>query len=408
MRLDGARAVPILFALQVWRSARPAAQRGAPEPAPAVQFDAPRTRFLGRAPAAPPFPVHVRQKSPSVKSYRVVELLGDGISAELSRAIHAVAEVLPLKLEFVPVDLSEGARARRGAEVYDEAERNMRACRVSLKYPTTTTSEDASPNKILRDRCQFSVIHRPVTTIPGIETNFTKSIDIDVVRIGTGGTYEDAGRRIGPDTAVSLRVIERLPTRHAARFAFKLAMVRKAGVVSSSKYTIQKGTDGLFEEVCGNVSQDYPGIPYRRELFDSMLANIIMRPERYSVIVTPNEYGDFLSDMLCGLIGSVGLGDSASYAFQDNGVIAQAMFDPAGGTAPDIAGKNLCNPTAALLALSSMLRHIGELDASRALRTALLDAIAAGEKTGDIGGKLKTDEFTAVVIRRVQAQLSPA
>jgi len=343
-----------------------------------------------------------------VKSYRVVELLGDGISAELSRAVHTIAEALPLKLEFVEVDLSERARATRGAEVYDEAERLMRQHRVSIKYPTTTTSEAASPNKILRDRCQFSVIHRPVTTIPGIETNFTKPLDIDVVRIGTGGTYEDGGRRIGPDTAVSLRVIERLPTRHAARFAFKLAMVRKAGVVSSSKYTIQKGTDGLFEEVCGNVSQDYPGIPYRRELFDSMLASIIMHPERYSVIVTANEYGDLLSDMLCGLIGSVGLGDSASYAFQDNGVITLAMFDPAGGTAPDIAGKNLCNPTAALLALSSMLRHIGEFDASRALRTALLDAIAAGEKTGDIGGKLKTDEFTEVVKRRVAAQLSPA
>ena len=343
-----------------------------------------------------------------MKTYRVVELLGDGISAELSRSVHSVAQCLPLKIEFVEVDLSAEARAARGAALYDEAEQLMRQHRVSIKYPTTTTSEAASPNKILRDRCQFSVIHRPVTTIPGIATNFTKSIDIDVVRIGTGGTYEDAGRRIGPDTAVSLRVIERLPTRHAARFAFKLAMVRKGGVVSSSKYTIQKGTDGLFEEVCGNVCQDYPGIPYRRELFDSMLASIIMRPERYSVIVTPNEYGDFLSDMLCGLIGSVGLGDSASYAFQDNGVITLAMFDPAGGTAPDIAGKNLCNPTAALLALSSLLRHIGELDSSRALRQALFDAIAAGEKTGDIGGSLGTDEFTEVVKRRVQTLLSPA
>jgi isocitrate dehydrogenase (NAD+) len=247
-----------------------------------------------------------------------------------------------------------------------------------------------------------------VVSIPGIETNFKKQLDIDVVRIGTGGTYEDAGRRIGPDTAVSLRVIERLPSRHAARFAFKLAMLRKTGVVSSSKYTIQKQTDGLFEEVCGAVSQDYPGIPYRRELFDSMLANIIMRPERYAVIVCPNEYGDFLSDMLCGLIGSVGLGDSASYAFADSGVITQAMFDPAGGTAPDIAGKNLANPSAALLALASLLRHVGELDASRLLRRALLDAIAAGDKTADIGGKMKCDEFTSAVAKRFQAQLAPA
>jgi isocitrate/isopropylmalate dehydrogenase len=227
-----------------------------------------------------------------------------------------------------------------------------------------------------------------------------------VVRIGTGGTYDDAGRRIGPDTAVSLRVIERLPARHAARFAFKLAMLRRGGVVSSSKFTIQRQTDGLFEEVCGNVSQDYPGIAYRRELFDAMLASIIMRPERYQVIVCPNEYGDFLSDMLCGLIGSVGLGDSSSYAFQDSGVITMAMFDPAGGTAPDIAGKNLCNPTAALLALASLLRHVGELESARVLRASLLSAIAEGEKTADIGGRLACDAFTAVIARRMQAQLS--
>jgi len=343
-----------------------------------------------------------------MKTYKVVELLGDGISAELSKAVHSLAATLPCKLEFVQVDLSEAARAQSGTAVYDVAESAMRTHKVALKYPTTTTTEDLSPNKVLRERCQFSVIHRPVVTIPGIATNFTKSIDIDVVRIGTGGTYDDAGRRIGPDTAVSLRVIERLPSRHAARFAFKLAMLRKCGVVSSSKYTIQKGTDGLFEEACGHVAPDYPGIPYRRELFDSMLASIIMRPERYQVIVTPNEYGDFLSDMLCGLIGSVGLGDSASYAFADNGGITLAMFDPAGGTAPDIAGKGLCNPTAALLALASLLRHVGELDASNALRTALLEAIAQGEKTADIGGKLGTEAFTAAVARRVAARFQPA
>jgi isocitrate dehydrogenase (NAD+) len=343
-----------------------------------------------------------------MKTYKVVELLGDGISAELSTSVHALAATLPCRIEFLAVDLSEAARSKRGHAVYDEAEIAMRAHKVALKYPTTTTSEDLSPNKILRDRCQFSVIHRPVVTIPGIATNFTHSIDIDVVRIGTGGTYDDAGRRIGPDTAVSLRVIERIPSRHAARFAFKLAMLRKCGVVSSSKYTIQKGTDGLFEEACGTVAQDYPGIPYRRELFDSMLASIIMKPERYQVIVTPNEYGDFLSDMLCGLIGSVGLGDSASYAFQDNGTISLAMFDPAGGTAPDIAGKGVCNPTAALFALASLLRHVGELEASRALRTAILDAIAQGEKTADIGGKLSTESFTQVIARRIAAHFASA
>jgi isocitrate dehydrogenase (NAD+) len=342
-----------------------------------------------------------------VKTYKIVELLGDGISTELSQAVHALAETLPCRLEFLPIDLSLSTRERRGLEVYDEAEALMKLHRVSIKYPTATAG--SSPNKILRDRCQFSVIHRPVCSIPGIETHFTQTLDIDVVRIGTGGTYEDGGRRLGVDTAVSLRVIERLPARHAARFAFKLAMLRQGGVVSTSKYTIQKETDGLFEETVSGVAHDYPGIPHRRELFDSLLANVIMHPERYQVIVTPNEYGDFLSDMACGLIGSVGLGDSASYAFDDSGVVKTAMFDPAGGTAPDIAGKNIANPFAAFFALASLLRHVGEFDVGQALRRSVLECVAAGEKTADIGGRLSTTAFTeAVAARLATALASPA
>jgi isocitrate dehydrogenase (NAD+) len=341
-----------------------------------------------------------------MKNYTIVELLGDGISAELSQSVHTVAESLPCRLEFQPVDLSEPNRNARGSVLYDETVALMRRHRSALKYPTATTGE--SPNQVLRERCQFAVIHRPVCTIPGISSNFTKPLDIDVVRIATGGTYDDAGRRIGRDTAVSLRVIERGPSRFAARFAFKLAMVRGTGVVSTSKYTIQRATDGLFEEVVGQVAQDYPSIPYRRELFDALLAGVIMNPERYGVIVCPNEYGDFLSDMACGLIGSMGLGDSTSYAFDDDGHIALAMFDPAGGTAPDIAGKNVCNPTAALLSLSNLLRHIGEIEAGKVLRKALFATVASGRSTRDIGGKLGTREFTAEVARSVQGTLAKA
>ena len=205
-------------------------------------------------------------------TYPIVELLGDGISAELSQSVHTIAEALPFTLDFRPVDLSDENRIRGGERVYDEAEKAMREAGTTIKYPTATTQD--SPNRILRTRLEFSVIHRPVCTIPGIQTNFTKSIDIDVVRIATGGTYEDPGRRIGSDTAVSLRVIERGPTKHAARFAFKLAQMRGTSVCSTSKYTIQQATDGLFEETVGQVARDYPATDYRRELFDALLAGI--------------------------------------------------------------------------------------------------------------------------------------
>ena len=339
-----------------------------------------------------------------MSQHTIVELHGDGISPELSESVHTIADALPSELTFKGIDLSQGNREARGDALYDEAVEVMTRHGVAMKYPTATTG--TSPNKILRERCQFSVIHRPVCSIPGIETNFTQPLDIDVVRVATGGTYDDAGQRLGPDTAVSIRVISRNPCRHASRFAFKLAMQRKTNVVSTSKWTIQKVTDGFFEEICGNVSEDYPGVEYRRELFDALLAGIIMNPERYGVIVCPNEYGDFLSDTACGLIGSIGLGDSSSYAFNDEGRVTLAMFDPSGGTAPDIAGRDLANPTAALLAFSNLLRHIGEEDSGEALRGALFGAIADGQKTHDIGGELGTRAFTAVVRERLSSALS--
>jgi isocitrate dehydrogenase (NAD+) len=338
-----------------------------------------------------------------MKQYSIVEILGDGISPELSESVHALARALPFRIEFRTVDLSLESRTRHKLEAYEQARLAMAELTVALKYPTAT--EEESPNKVLRESFNFSVIHRPVTTFPGVETNFKRTLDIDVVRIATGGTYSDRGMRIGTESAVALRVIERGPARNAAQFAFRLASERGTSVVSTSKWTIQRAADGLFEDQCADIARNYPGIPYRRELFDALLAGVILHPERYHVIVCPNEYGDFLSDMACGLIGSIGLGDSASYSFDAEGRVRLALFDPAGGTAPDIAGRNVANPSAALLAFASLLRHVGERDAGRALRGALRDAIAAGEKTADIGGTLGTREFTEAVRARLAAVL---
>ena len=274
-----------------------------------------------------------------MKNYSIVELLGDGISAELSQSVHTVAEALPFELSFHQVDLSVENRDRVGASVYDEAEEAMRELRTAIKYPTVTQVE--SPNRVLRERCDFAVIHRPVTTFPGVENNFKKTIDLDVVRIATGGTYSDRGMRIGEESAVSVRVIERRPSRLAARYAFDLAREKGCGVVSTSKYTIQREADGLFEEQVEEIHKRYPEVEYRRELFDALLAGVILRPETYKVIVCPNEYGDFLSDMACGLIGSIGLGDSASFEAAHGYVVAPrgAAQDPGGQLAPRVGGR---------------------------------------------------------------------
>jgi isocitrate dehydrogenase (NAD+) len=328
-------------------------------------------------------------------TYGVTEFLGDGVSAELSEAVHSIAQALPFAVEFDPVDLSLEHRSFHGRDIYDLAMASMRETRVALKYPTTTEKE--SPNAVLRKMCEFTVIHRPVKTIPAVESNFTRPLNLDIVRVATGGTYNDPGQSVGDDVAVSVRVVERASARSAAQYAFAMADAEGANVTSSSKWTIQRATDGMFEEAVEDVAKSYPNVPYNRDLFDALLAKVVMTPEKYRYIITLNEYGDFLSDMACGLVGSLGIGSSASFSFTDDGKIELAMFDAAHGTAPDIAGKNLVNPTAILLAFAHLVRHLGEVDTGTRLESVILDSFAAGETTGDLGGTLSTREFTKIV-----------
>lgn len=327
----------------------------------------------------------------------VAELNGDGIAAELRDAIHAINEAFGSPVSFRPVDWSLERREASEAALSEGIELT-RQLGAAMKYPTVT--ETISPNQVMRDQLGLSVIHRPCRSYPGVSTNYTGNIDLHVVRVATGGTYEDAGMRIGFHSAVSIRVMERTPVEHAAHFAFRLAERHRHSVVSTSKYTIQRAADGLFEDVVTEVANEYRNTTHQKELFDSLLAKLILRPERYDVIVCPNEYGDFLSDMVYGLIGSIGLGASASYAFTPSHQPNIGIFDPAGGTAPDIAGKGIANPSGAIEAFGYLLEYCGYRQEGSRLIDAVHDCIGAGEKTGDLGGKLNTMEYTKAVIAR--------
>ena len=254
----------------------------------------------------------------SLLATNATDLSGDGTlrrrdRLELSQAVHRLAERLPISLNFRGCRFSARESPVARQEVYDEAVEMITSTRVALKHPTTTAEE--SPNAILRRRLELSVIHRPVYTIPGVPTNFRRELDLDIVRIATGGTYDDPGRMIGEDGAVSLRIVERRPVREAARYAFNLARKTSKRVTSASKYTIQKATDGLFEQVAVEVAGQFPEVPHFVELFDALLGKIIMVPEKFQIVLVLNEYGDFLSDMACGLAGSLGIGASANLAF---------------------------------------------------------------------------------------------
>jgi len=327
----------------------------------------------------------------------VAELNGDGIAGELRAAVHAVNEALGSPVRFRPIDWSLERREASPAAL-EEGIEAVRALGAAMKYPTVT--ETVSPNQVLRDRLGLAVIHRPCRSYPGVSRNYTGKVDLHVVRIATGGTYEDAGIRIGYYSAVSVRVMERTPVEHAAHFAFRLAEQHRQAVTSTSKYTIQRATDGLFEEVVAEVATEYRNVTHTRELFDALLAKLIISPERYDVVVCPNEYGDFLSDMVYGLVGSIGLGASASYAFSKSHQPVIGVFDPAGGTAPDIAGKGIANPSGAIEAFGYLLQFCGHGALGRQLVDAVHDTIAAGEKTRDLGGTLDTMAFTQAVIRR--------
>ena len=331
----------------------------------------------------------------------VVELLGDGIGPELRESIYAVSDALPLEFNYIPYDLSLENRQGNSRELFDQVADTMHTTKLAIKYPTVTREQ--SPNAVIRRLCNFSVILRPVFSIKGIKSNFTEEVFLYIVRVATGGTYDDPGRMIGKDAAISIRMVERDPCRQAARFAFNFAKQHGGlSVTSSSKHTIQRATDGFFQTVVDEVHRDsYEEVEHKVELFDALLAKIILKPEDYQVVLVLNEYGDFLSDMASGLIGSIGTGASGNFSFNNDDEVEIAMFDPAGGTAPDIAGQNKCNPTAILLALAMMLEHIQQYELAQKLRTAILSAISDGECTGDIGGSLGTREFTQVVIDRL-------
>jgi len=338
-----------------------------------------------------------------MKHYPVVELLGDGIGAELSTAVHRLAEKLPFVIDWIPIDISVESREKCGKELYDRAVKAIEETGVALKHPTATVKE--SPNQVLRKRLNLQVIHRPVQTIPGIPTNFKADVDLDVVRIATGGTYDDPGQLIGTEAAVSLRIIEKEPCRQAAIYAFELARKTKKSVTSSSKHTIQKVTDGLFESVVREVAHDYPDVTHRVELFDALLAKLVLKPQHFQIVLVLNEYGDFLSDMACGLIGSLGMGASGNYSFDKERRIRVGLYDASHGTAPDIVGQGKANPTAIFLAFALLLYHRGEVRVASALKNSALELLREGLATPDVGGKLTTLEFTDEVARRVEKKV---
>lgn len=327
-------------------------------------------------------------------THRLTLIPGDGIGPEVSAAVLRVIDAAGVKIEWERFDVG-GAKGPSGATLPEDAIASIRRNGVALKGPVTTPIGTGfeSVNVRLRKTLDLYANLRPVRNLPGVPSRFG-DVDLVIVRENTEDLYAGLEHEIVPGVVESLKIITEKASTRIVTFAFEYAKAlgrRKVTVVH--KANIMKKSDGLFLECFQRVAPEYPTIEHEGMLVDNLCMQLVMNPERFDVLVTENLYGDIISDLAAGLVGGLGIVPSA-----DLGEKA-AIFEAVHGTAPDIAGMNLANPTALLMSAIMMLRHIGEGSAASRIEGALNKVLAAREKTtADIGGQASTTEFTDAVI----------
>jgi isocitrate dehydrogenase (NAD+) len=280
-------------------------------------------------------------------------------------------------------------------ELLDSIRRN----KVALKGPVTTPIGEGftSVNVGLRKALDLYANLRPVRNLPGVESRFA-NVDLIIVRENTEDLYAGLEHQIIPGVVESLKIITEKASTRISQFAFEYA--RKYGrrmVTAIHKANIMKLSDGLFLESTRKVSRDFIDITYDERIVDAVCMQLVMRPEKFDVLVLPNLYGDIVSDLCAGLVGGLGVVPGANLGLE------LAVFEAVHGSAPDIADKNLANPTALLLSALMMLDHLGEADHAARIRAALTSILTAGVvRTHDLGGKASTTEFTDAICREIE------
>ncbi len=349
------------------------------------------------------------------RTYRIALIPGDGVGKEVVPAAQQVLEALPLRFDFVALDAGWEVFERTGTALPQRTAAVIRSCDGAIFGATQSPSQKVegynSPILALRKQLDLYANLRPVVSMP--VPGSRPGIDMLIVRENTECLYvkqerlEDNG-----NTAVAQRVITRRASERIARKAFALARERKRGgegerpLISPSpplplvtvvhKANVLSLTDGLFREACLAVAREFPDVRVEEQIVDSMIYRMIREPERYDVIVAPNLYGDILSDAAAALVGGLGLAPSANAS--DN----FTLVEPVHGSAPDIAGKGLANPCAAILAAAQLLESLGEGGAAMRIQRAVHRTLADGIWSADLGGKAKTGEMTAAIIGRLR------
>jgi isocitrate dehydrogenase (NAD+) len=272
---------------------------------------------------------------------------------------------------------------------------SLNQTRVGLKGPVTTPVAGGFPsvNVSLRKKMDLYANVRPVRTLPGVKTRYMDvTIDMVIFRENTEDVYSGLEHEVVTDVVESLKIITRRASIRIAEAAFKYASNGRKRVTAVHKANIMKLSDGLFLRCCREVAERFPQIEYKELIVDNAAMQLVVRPETFDILLLPNLYGDIVSDLAAGLVGGLGIVPGANIGEK------HAVFEAVHGSAPDIAGKGIANPTALMLSAVMLLRHLGEIDASVRLQNAVEAVYREGKSiTSDVGGTATTTQFTDAV-----------
>ncbi len=326
---------------------------------------------------------------------KVVLIPGDGIGPELTEAVEGVLEALGARIDWQRVEAGADVLAKYGTVVPDEALNAVRSTGVALKGPITTPIGGGfkSANVLLRQSLDLYACVRPVKSIPGLETRYA-DVDLILVRENTEGLYSGLEHRVAPGIVESIKVMTERACTRIAEYAFALAEREgRERVHAVHKANIMKLSDGLFLECARLVARRHPGVDYQEIIIDNCAMQLVRDPTQFDVLLMENLYGDILSDLCAGLVGGLGVVPGSNVGE------GCAVFEAVHGSAPDIAGKRVANPSAMLLSAAEMLRHVDQREAGARLERAVHAALAEpASRTRDLGGRAGLDEFTRTVI----------
>ncbi len=337
-------------------------------------------------------------------THRITLIPGDGIGPEVTEATVRILEATGLKFEWDRCEAGQDAYEKYGEYLPKELLNSIERTRVALKGPVTTPIGGGFPsiNVALRKHFELYANFRPIRNLPHIPTRYP-DVDLIIVRENTEGLYSGIEHEVVPGVVESLKIITEKACLRISRFAFEYARKNKRKKIHTiHKANIMKLSDGLFIRCSRDVSKNYPEITYGEHIVDNTCMQLVMNPYQYDVLLLENLYGDIISDLCAAFVGGLGLVPGANFGYEC------AIFEAVHGSAPDIAGKDIANPTAVLRSGILMLRHLGEENPANHIRLAL-EKVYTEKKhiTRDVGGTAGTSEFADAMVEALHTIPAP-